>query len=125
VAGLLPWRVAPEHAAFVRARGGRTVWREELDERRVRELASGAGPPAMASFDLDLVDASAAPGVSAPGVGGLEPALWLLAARECGRNPRFASFDIVELNPAFDEAGRTAALAALTVWHLLRGIARR
>jgi formiminoglutamase len=125
VAGLMPWRVAPEHAAYVRSAGGNTWWRGDLDERTVREIASAAGPPALASFDLDLVDAAAAPGVSAPGVGGLEPALWLLAARECGRNPRFLSFDIVEMNPAYDEAGRTATLAALTVWHILRGIAER
>ena len=125
VAGLMPWRVAASHAAFVRERGGSTWWRDELTDERIYEIAGVAGADSIASFDLDLVDASAAPGVSAPGVGGLAPASWLLAARACGENPAFASFDIVEMNPAFDSDGRTATLAALTVWHLLRGMAAR
>jgi arginase family enzyme len=32
---------------------------------------------------------------------------------------------VVEENPAFDQDGRTARLAALTVWWLLRGRAER
>ncbi len=42
-----------------------------------------------------------------------------------GRSPRVASMDVVELNPAFDLDGRTARLAALTVWHFLKGLAER
>jgi formiminoglutamase len=63
--------------------------------------------------------------VSAPGAGGLDPALWLRAAEAAGAAPTLASADVVELNPLFDHDGRTARLAALTVWMLLRGHARR
>lgn len=33
--------------------------------------------------------------------------------------------DVVELNPRFDADGRTARLAALTVWWFLKGLAER
>jgi arginase family enzyme len=63
--------------------------------------------------------------VSAPCVGGLSTDLWLHAAWAGGRNPQVASFDIVECNPSFDIDGRTARLAALTVWQIVKGIGER
>ncbi|MEM6327174.1 MAG: formimidoylglutamase [Bacteroidota bacterium] len=125
VAGLHPWRVAAAHARFVRERGGRVVWREDLDTEAVDRLVRETPGPAMASFDVDAVAASAAPGVSAPGVGGMDLALWLRAAEACGRATAFGSFEVVEMNPSVDGDGQTAMLAALTVWHLLRGLASR
>lgn len=125
VAGLHPWRVSRTHADFVRARGGRLVWRADLDPTALDRLVSETPGPAMASFDIDAVEAGSAPGVSAPGVGGMDPRLWLSAAEACGRAPSFSSFEVVETNPLFDTDGRTATLAALTIWHVLRGIASR
>ena len=125
VAGLHPWRVAAAHADFVRDRGGAVVWLDDLDDARIAALAAEAPAPSLASFDLDLVEAGASPAVSAPGAGGLGPRRWLRAAAACGRSPAFTSFDVVELNPAVDADGRGAALAALTVWHVLRGLAAR
>ncbi len=63
--------------------------------------------------------------MSAPGVGGMTPALWLRAAEACGRSASATSFDVVETNPRHDADGRAVTLAALTVWSVLRGIARR
>lgn len=123
-AGLHPWRVAHAHAAYVE-RHGQAVWIDELDQERIDRLVAGTPEPTLASFDLDLVDAGQMPGVSAPGVGGLDARCWLRAAEACGRNPSVYSFDVVELNPAHDEGGRAATLAALTVWHILRGLAAR
>ncbi len=125
VAGLHPWRVAAAHLDVLREHVATTVFLDALTAGRARSVASGMAGPALASFDLDLVDAAAAPGVSAPGTGGLDPRTWLAAADACGRSDAFTSFDVVELNPRHDEDGRTAALAALTVWHLLRGLAVR
>lgn len=79
----------------------------------------------MVSFDLDAVDQAYAPGVSAPATGGLDVDVWLHAAFEAGCNPEVASMDVVELNPRFDPDGRTARLAALTVWTFLRGLSER
>ncbi len=125
VAGLQPHSTARAHLDFVNARYGEAIWRHELDAARIASLADGLARPTLATFDLDAVDAAAAPGVSAPNVGGLPAGLWLYAAYEMGRSPRVASMDVVELNPAFDLDGRTARLAALTVWHFLKGLAER
>ncbi len=119
VAGLLPWRVATAHAAVP----DDVVWADDLTTARVDALVGALDGPTLASFDLDAVDA--APGVSAPGVGGLSAGVWLRAAEACGRSPHVRSVDIVELNPLHDADGRTATLAALTVWHILRGLAHR
>ncbi len=119
VAGLLPWRVAAAHAAVP----DRVVWAPDLDAARAEAEVAALDGPTLATFDLDAVDA--APGVSAPGVGGLTVPGGLAAAEACGRSPHVRSVDVVELNPAHDAGGRTAVLAALTVWHVLRGLAHR
>lgn len=125
VAGVHPWRVASAHADLVRARGGRLVWSEDLDTGVVDRLVQETPRRALASFDIDAVSAPEAPGVSAPGVGGIPVPVWLHAAEACGRAEAFGSFEVVETNPALDHDGRTATLAALTVWHILRGLAAR
>jgi len=79
----------------------------------------------MVTFDLDALDQAFAPGVSAPAARGLSPGAWLAAAHRAGRTPAVASADICELCPAHDEGGRTARLAALTAWEVLRGLAAR
>ena len=119
VAGLLPWRVAADHAAVATE----AVWADDLTADRAVALVDALSGPTLASFDLDALDA--APGVSAPGVGGLSVPVWLAAAQACGRSPHVRSVDVVELNPRYDADGRSATLAALTVWHVLRGIAGR
>jgi formiminoglutamase len=124
VAGLLPHSAAAPHLAYVRERG-RAVFRDELSPTSVRELYSVLDAPALVSFDLDAVDQGAAPGVSAPAVGGLGAEEWLRLAAAAGACPAVGSADVVELNPTYDQDGRTARLAALTVWHLLHGLDRR
>ena len=122
VAGLHPWRVSADHAAYVHAHG-EAVWADRLDETRVESLVAELTEPTLASFDLDAVDGT--PGVSAPGAGGMTVALWLRAAEACGASRAVSSVDVVELCPAHDADGQTGALAALTVWHVLAGLARR
>ena len=124
VAGLQPHRTARAHAAFVCEPGG-LVWQHELDAARVMGIAAEARAPTLATFDLDAVDAAHAPGVSAPNASGLSASLWLRAAYETARSPHVASFDLVEMNPTYDVDGRTARLAALSVWTFLKGIAER
>ncbi|MEL6770013.1 MAG: formimidoylglutamase [Bacteroidota bacterium] len=124
VAGLQPHRTAHAHAAFVREHGD-LVWQHELDASRVMGIAADARAPTLATFDLDAVDVAHAPGVSAPNAGGLSAALWLRAAYETARSPHVTSLDVVELNPTYDVDGRTARLAALTVWTFLKGLAER
>lgn len=124
VAGLQPQSVAAAHLDFVR-RHGRAVFRDEVTPTLVRELHHKLEGPAFVSFDLDAVDQACAPGVSAPSMGGFGVAEWLGFAFEAGRHPAVRSCDVVELNPSLDRDGQTARLAALTVWHILRGLSVR
>lgn len=125
VAGLLPHQVSRAHADWIRERGGGIVWRDEVNASRMDELYRSLERPTMVSFDLDAVDQASAPGVSAPATGGLDPDTWLQAAYEAGRSRAVVSMDVVELNPKYDPDGRTARLAALTVWMFLRGLCER
>lgn len=125
VAGLQPSSTARDHLAFVEEHGGGWRWRRDVDDAAVGEEVRELDPPAMVSFDLDAVDGAHAPGVSAPATDGLPPRLWLRAAEEAGRAGAVRSVDVVELNPRHDADGRTARLAALTVWRVLAGLAGR
>jgi formiminoglutamase len=124
VAGLLPWSTAAEHLSFVRSRGA-TVFRSDLTEARLDALFGALAAPSLASFDIDAVEGASAPGASAPSTGGLPVGLWLHAARLAGRTASVASFDVCETNPRFDVDGRTARLAAATVWSVLAGLCER
>ena len=86
-----------------------------------REAADARHAAIMATLDLDAVEAASAPGVSAPSPAGLPVESWLAAAERLGGDPRVVSLDLVELCPPHDADGRTARLAALTVWRFLRG----
>lgn len=124
VAGIQPHSVASPHLDLV-ARHGSWTPAAELTSESVAAPFSSLTGPAYVSFDLDAVDQAFAPGVSAPATLGLRPEPWLRAAFLAGRTPTVASADVVELCPRLDRDDQTARLAALTVWHVLRGLAAR
>jgi formiminoglutamase len=125
VLGLQPHSVAADHIQWLRARGGTARFCSEVDAEAARSAYRDCAHDTLVSFDLDAVDSAFAPGVSAPATGGLPVASWLAAAEEAGACERVRSVDLAELNPRFDLDGRTARLAALTVWRFLRGLTRR
>jgi len=125
VAGLQPHSTAVAHLQFIESRDGRFVWADELSRSVVEKQYEALSGSTMVTFDLDAVDQTQAPGVSAPAVRGLDQDLWLHAAYHAGRCPLVTSVDIVELNPRVDEDNRTARLAALTVMQILRGLSDR
>ncbi len=124
VAGLQPRAVSTAHVRYVNSRG-RCFFAEELDATVVDAIYEATDRPVQVSFDLDAVDGSEAPGVSAPSVGGLSSRDWMHLAEKAGRCQNVKSIDVVELNPRFDTDGRTARLAAGTVWSFMSGLARR
>lgn len=63
------------------------------------------------SFDVDFLDPAIAPGVGTTVPGGPNYREAQLVMEMIADTGRLASLDIVELNPAFDEANRTARLA--------------
>jgi formiminoglutamase len=124
VAGLQPQAVAAAHLEYVRHHG-RALFCDEVTPTVMRELYAKLETPSMVSFDMDAVDQAFAPGVSAPATGGFGIAPWLEFAFEAGRHAAVRSCDLVEFNPMLDRDGQTGRLAALTVWHILRGFAAR
>lgn len=124
VAGLQPHSTAAEHLAYVCAQGS-AIFRDECTPERVHWVLGELTAPAFVSFDIDAVDQSVAPGVSAPTLNGFGAAEWLDIAFRTGREASVQSVDVVEVNPLHDRDGQTARLAALTVWHVLRGLAAR
>jgi formiminoglutamase len=71
-------------------------------------------------FDMDVVRAADAPGVSAPNPLGMRGEEFCLLAGLAGAEPRSRLLEVSELNPAYDIDGRTARLAAAAIWHFLR-----
>lgn len=104
--------------AALRAKGAARVVR-----RALREADKAAA--VFWGFDLDVVNAAEAPGVSAPNPLGLTGAELCELAALAGAEPRTRIVEFSEVNPAFDVDGRTARLAAVAIWHYLAALAAR
>ncbi|MDX2116716.1 MAG: arginase family protein [Planctomycetota bacterium] len=122
VHGLNPLANAREMLAWFTGHDGRVI--DAATCADVRGIAPEVGD-CFASFDVDVVDAAFAPGVSA-----LNPCGWTpeLSSRWCealGADQRVQCFDLMEFNPTTDEGGRTARLVAHLFLCFLRGFARR
>ena len=71
------------------------------------------------SIDLDAADVAHAPGVSAPGVGGLSSREMIEVVGTVASHPKLVGADIMELSPPHDPDGRTARLAARLLLEIL------
>ena len=112
----------------MRALGGR--WATTLDvlERGAEEVVGAVVPEAdrlYVSIDLDVLDASVAPGHSLPEPGGLGYRELRAILAAVARRGRVIGFDVVELNPARDPSGATARVATWIVTHFLSEIFER
>jgi formimidoylglutamase len=143
--GARHFETSTDYHDYVRERGGEIVTAEEVGEDPVeavdRALAATDDVEAVyVSVDLDVLDAAAAPGVSAPTPGGLSTRelyrMLRLVASEARRDPELASgrrprggddrvagFEVVECAPRLDEGDRTVRAGARAVAHFLSGYA--
>ncbi|HLV20375.1 MAG TPA: formimidoylglutamase [Polyangiaceae bacterium] len=103
----------------VRARGVDAAFGAELE--RLARL----GDALFVSIDLDVFAAADAPGVSAPGADGLRPREGRAIALSAGRAPQVRLFELMELNPHFDQDARTARLCALLLCAFFAGVRQR
>lgn len=115
--------------AWVRGQGAHLVFASEihtsgLDLDRAFELSLGEGP-GFVSIDLDGLDQSVAPGVSAPNPLGLGVSHAAELAERAGLDSRVIHFDLMELNPLHDRDANTARVAALLFLHFVAGFQRR
>lgn len=121
--GYNPFVNSAEHAAWFQSHGG------VFDSLTMGydDLNADEYPPGdmCVSFDMDCLDASIAPGVSAPNPLGLSMLEVAAHIQRLGSLRRVKCFDIMELNPEHDEGGRTARVAAHLFLEFLRGFADR
>lgn len=71
------------------------------------------------SLDLDVVDVTAAPGVSAPTPGGITTRELYRLLGEIAGNDRVVGFEVVECAPPLDIGDRTATAGARAIAHVL------
>ena len=117
VHGLDPYANSREHVEWFSANGGRIAGREHDDD--------WLSQPTFVSLDMDVFDASHAPGVSALNPNGWSPQHAEQWVYEAGRHKQVKCFDIMELSPPHDLDGRTARLAARMLLSFLRGFSER
>ncbi|SFB98301.1 formiminoglutamase [Halobiforma haloterrestris] len=111
---------------YVREHRGEVVTAEEVGEDPV--AATGRALEAMddvdrvyVSVDCDVLDAAAAPGVSAPTPGGLSTRELYRVLRVLAGDDRIAGFEVVECAPELDRRDLTVDAAARAVAHFLAG----
>lgn len=110
------------------AQGINLSWMEDVEAHGAGTAAKAAlyratsGADALyLSIDMDAADAAFAPGVSAPGTGGLSAREMIEIVRTVAADPRLVGADVMETSPPFDQGGRTARLAARLVLEVLAG----
>ncbi len=111
-----------EHFDYFKTHGGRVIKPASTIAQAAAHLPSG---PAFVSIDLDAIDSSQAPGVSALNPSGLTVDQVASYAHAAGASPRIKCFDIMEHCPPHDEQGRTARVAAYILLRFLAGLSER
>ena len=126
VVGARHFETSTAYADYVSERGGEIVASEAVgaDPSNAvdRALDAMTGVETVyVSLDLDVLDAAAAPGVSAPTPGGVSTRELFCMLRRVAAADRVAGFEIVECAPPLDADGRTAAAGARAIAHFLSG----
>jgi formiminoglutamase len=98
----------------VKKKGLKKLLKEILAKKKNKVLFWG--------FDMDSVNASDAPGVSAPNPTGLSADEAVLISELAGKEKRTNILEISEVNPKYDIDNRTSKLAGIMIWHFLNAI---
>lgn len=112
------------HLDYIRARGGEVHFDEVAADwlgkalRRAQEIGKQVQVLDV-SFDVDVVNASEAPGVSAPQAGGISARNAVRIVRTLSNIPTVRTFGVYEVSPPNDVADVTSRLAARLVWEFL------
>lgn len=89
------------------------------------DIAAKGADRVYVSFDMDVLDQAYAPGVPAPGPGGLTIFDALDAMNWLGRQPKVCAFDWVCADPTVDVRNLTARVAANLLLQAAVGLAER
>ncbi|MHB9285425.1 formimidoylglutamase [Halobacteriales archaeon Cl-PHB] len=124
VVGARDFETSTAYADFLESRDGTVVTAGavgadlEAAADRALDAISGADRVYL-SLDCDVLDATAAPGVSAPTPGGLSTQQLYRLLGRLADSPRLAGFEVVECAPPLDSSNRTAKAASRAVANVL------
>ena len=126
VIGARHFETSTAYAEYVHGQGGEIVTSEAVGDSTSNALDRALDTMAevetiYVSLDLDVLDAAAAPGVSAPTPGGISTRELLSMCRAVATDDRVAGFEVVECAPPLDSTKRTAAAGARAIAHFLSG----
>jgi formiminoglutamase len=112
------------------AHGARLIFAEVLLERgldatELLDYACHERRAAFVSIDLDGLEQSVAPAVSAPSPLGVRLRDAAALAEAAGAHPAVRHFDLMEFCPRFDSDARTSRSAVLLFLHFIAGLLRR
>ncbi len=120
-----------DHVELAKSRGIRFHSMDEVVERGVETVVNEAADQVWSgtaaqylSFNMNIMDASAAPGVTAPEPGGFESREMMQTASLLGDRGSVSLIEVSELAPVFDVSDTTSKLAACVVLRLMAAMAR-
>lgn len=127
---------SPEHVKWLLGKGGHLTITPQGRSRESDEKPEyGVTRARFVSFDMDAIDGSQAPGVSAVNPCGISVREGLMIVDALARDPAVRHFDIMELNPSHDDpawdakyperVGKTARIAALLFLTFVAAFAER
>jgi formiminoglutamase len=124
--GYQPFSNSPTYAHYLHDRGAHLCSLQNLREtgvvmavRNVLQQHLDGDISLFWGFDMDVVCAADAPGVSAPNPTGLRGDELCQIAMLAGADARTRLAEFSEVNPAYDIDQRTSRLAAVAIWHVL------
>ncbi|AFK21451.1 formimidoylglutamase (plasmid) [Haloferax mediterranei ATCC 33500] len=127
VVGARHFETSTTYADFLRDSGGTILTADEVG-RGATETADFALDAlsscdhVFVSLDVDVLDETAAPGVSAPTPGGITTRELFSMLRRVASDSRVVGFEVVECAPPLDDDDQTARAAARAVAHFLSGV---
>ena len=127
VVGARHFESTTAEAEYLRDNGGEVITAEEVGEDPVEATDRALETVEEAdtiyvSIDLSVLDATTAPGVSAPAPGGLQTRELFRVVRLLASEDRLAGLEVVETAPTHDRDDRTVDAAARTVAHALAAL---
>lgn len=118
---LSPWSVSGDSLDYLKQAGATYSFSDDQGAPQPDSVVRALKSPTLLSFDLDCLDQSIMPGVSAPNANGAPASLLYSVCFEAGKNRAVQSLDLAECNPSVDVSGNSVRPVALGLWHFFRG----
>ncbi|WP_411966340.1 formimidoylglutamase [Haloferax sp. YSMS24] len=127
VVGARHFETSTAYADFLGEVGGTILTAEEVGRDPLQTVdfaldALASCDVVFVSLDVDVLDETAAPGVSAPTPGGITTRELYRMLNRVAEDTRIAGFEVVECAPSLDDSNRTAKAAARAIAHFLSGV---